>query len=445
MKRSLRLAPLLAILTLVTALLPFVLHQRLLLLTSTSSSKDTRNSSISTSYDWKNLLANNTAQTPSWTLFYHMYFPPNDAAGYQHAASIVQEQLQMVGTSFAAQRQQQQQQQSTSLYYTVIGDEIRNATWMQDLCRTNNLQCTQIQHLAEGQEDVTLQALYDYCQYEQRQDGTSNNNLSQVAVIYLHTKGSFHAAGPKFATQDIWRQLLTQAATHQNCLQAVTVGQCETCSLLLQPLPGIHYPGNMWTATCQHIVRLLPPNTFAKRMDKVVHAFTRIRDDRHARLNTTFFAQMPHMMGRMRFAAEHWLGSHPALQRPCDLSAHVTANLSRWLHPKESNKLSAANFTLGFTPTFPIDDAHWDYFRYGKRGHVVLSTPALRLRDYFLLPGQLFKFAHLYGAVPPADSWMWTWFPDANVWQEKIRLYGSKFWEVDSDDWLPVAVELVVT
>lgn len=150
-------------------------------------------------------------------------------------------------------------------------------------------------------------------------------------------------------------------------------------------------------------------------------------------------------MGRTRFAAEHWLGSHPALQTPCDLSAHITANLSAWLHPHETHLMASANFSLGTSPTFAIHHAHWDFFRYGKRGHVVLDTPALRLRDWFLLPGQLFKFATLYdGAVPPDHSWMWQWFPDAAVWRDKIRLHGPRFWEYDTDDWLPPVVNLVV-
>ena len=389
-----------------------------------------------------------------WTMFYHMYFPPynedeskeDHAAAYQHAADIAREQLNMVGHSFAtttttgstSSTSFRQDPPPTLLYYTVIGEPLHNQTWMQVLCRDNHLECVPLPYHVVGQEDVTLQALYEYC-----------HAFPSQSVIYLHTKGSFHSAGPKVATQDIWRQRLTEAATHRQCLEAVALqGRCETCSLLLQPLPGIHYPGNMWTAACSHIIRLLPPQTFDKRMDQVVGDFVRFREASHGRLNTTFFAQMPHMMGRTRFAAEHWLGSHPALRTPCDVSAHVTPNMSQWLHTPSSiatGALSSANFSLGLSPTFPIHDAHWDYFRYGKRGHVVLETPALRLRDYFLLPGQLFKFVHLYQQVPPDDSWIWRWFPDATLWQQRIQQYGLQFWKDETnDDWLPPAVELVV-
>ena len=405
----------LAVLTATTALLPFFLHFLL-----------TRNTLANGENDvWTRPIAE-VQQTAPWTLFYHVYFPPNDPDGYNHAARIVQEQLGMVGKSFATQ------DRKPILYYTVIGEKLKSQTWMNDLCRRNNLDCILLNQMAEGQEDVTLQSLYNFCKA-----------IPSQSVIYLHTKGSFHAGGPKFATQDIWRQRLTEAATHKLCLEAATTGeQCETCSLLLQPLPGIHYPGNMWTARCTHVRRLLPPDSFDKRMDQVVQAFKKLRDTRQ-RLNTTFFPQMPHMMGRKRFAAEHWIGSHPDLRCPCDLSAHVTANLSEWLHPT-SSAIGHADFSLGLSPTYPIDYEHWDYFRYGKRGHIVLETPALRLRDYFLLPGQLLKWYQLYHQTPPTDSWVWKWFPDATIWLEKTHSGGGSFWTEDPDDWLPPVIDLVV-
>ena len=407
-------------LTFVTALLPFFLHHALWL----SAVKPT------TSQDenvWKRPVEE-VVNTAKWTLFYHVYFPPNSTDGYRHAASIVQEQIGMLGQSFATKAH------APILYYTVIGEKLYNQTaFFHNLCRINNLKCIPIGHYLEGQEDLTLQSVYNFCQA-----------VPSQSVVYLHSKGSFHAEGPKFSTQDVWRQRLTEAATSQQCLEALTQkeGQiCETCSLLLQPLPGIHYPGNMWGARCTHVRRLLPPNSFAKRMDKVVNAFKVLRDTRK-RLDTTFFPQMPHMMGRKRFAAEHWIGSHPALLYPCDVSSKVTANMSEWLHPSEFPHLSSSNFRLGMSPTFPMDYEHWDYFRYGKRGKTVLETPALRLRDYFLLPGQLLKWVTLYGQAPPPESWIWTWFPDGQVWEEKISLYGLDFWTKDTDTWLPKPVTL---
>jgi hypothetical protein len=407
----------LAGLTLLTGLLPyFVLHHRLPVI------------SLALEEAWQRPLTEvlqSSQNAAPWTLFYHVYFPPDNDEGYQHAAAIVEEQLTMIGESYATSLAYS----PPVLYYTVIGSPLRNPTWMDDLCERNRLTCILLQHVTEGQEDVSLQALYNFCRA-----------VPSQSVVYLHSKGSFHASGPKFATQDVWRQRLTQAATHRLCLEATSSRNketCETCSLLLQPLPGIHYPGNMWTARCTHVRRLLPPTSFAMRMDEVVQAYKVLRD--RGRLNTTFFPQMPHMMGRKRFAAEHWLGSHPALRHPCDLSADVTANLSEWLH---SPSLSANDFALSSSPYFPIDNEHWDYFRYGKRGSQVLTTPSLRYRDYFLLPGQLLKWYTLYQVAPPADSWIWMWFPDADLWRRKINDLGVAFWKEDGDDWFPPPVAM---
>lgn len=421
----------LAVLVIVTALLPLLLHFRLDRIQFTKEEDDNAS--------WVRPLAEVKGTAP-WTLFYHIYLPPPDhkdpqGDGYEHASAIVDEQLSMVGQSFAASNGHK-----PVLYYTVIGDQFHNQTWFDDTCHRNNLNCILLRHARQGQEDVTLQSLYNFCKA-----------VPSQAVIYLHTKGSFHANGPKFATQDIWRQRLTQAATHYLCLTAVASGgdnndsqrQCETCSLLLQPLPGIHYPGNMFATRCTYVRRLLPPNGFAQRMDEVVQEYKKIRDSTK-RLNTTFFPQMPHMMGRNRFAAEQWIGSHPLLRSPCDVSAHVTANMSEWLHPTKTKTLSSTNFSLGQHPMYPIEYSHWDYFRYGKRGSTVLNNPALRLRDYFLLPGQLLKWYSLYRQVPPLDSWIWKWFPDSDVWLEKIREHGAAFWVHDDDDWLPPLVELSV-
>lgn len=407
-----RLPQILVFLATITALLPFLLHYNLIQSAPSHPEFELR-------YRLEEIQG-----TASWTLFYHIYLPNDGEQGYQHAINIVQEQLAMVGKSHALKSS------SPVLYYTVIGEKFRDQEWMDDTCRRNNLRCKLLRYMKEGQEDETLQSLYEFCKA-----------VPSQSVIYLHTKGSFHSSGPKFSTQDIWRQRLTEASTHGLCLDAVTTaGHCDTCSLLLQPLPGIHYPGNMWTARCTYVRRLLPPKSFADRMDKVVNTFKRLRDTRK-RLNTTFFPQMPHMMGRKRFAAEHWLGSHPSLLSPCDLSAHVTANMSEWLHPDEGDHLSPADFSLGHSPTYSIEFTHWDYFRYGKRGSTVLNSPALRLRDYFLLPGQLLKWQSLYQQLPPPNSWIWTWFPDADVWREKIRRYGNDFWREDTDDWLPPLID----
>ncbi|KAL7578827.1 hypothetical protein ACA910_016047 [Epithemia clementina (nom. ined.)] len=420
---------------------------------------------------------------PSWMIFYNIYVP-NETQGQAHALAIVAEQLQQIKNSYAVHGSSSSNKTETTtefvvhLFYNTIGtDHILKQTWMEQQVNTrrnNNGYKVQVhfgQHYNQANEDVTLQDLYDFCQVH-----------PQARAIYLHSKGSFHYYDPNmtnsstggdvkkpesFATQDKWRQLLTAAATSRHCLETTpstttttttttttsptpNLTTCDTCSLLFQPLPSCHYPGNMWVASCAHVRQLLPPMGFDVDMDRrVVQTMKRIRNDAGT-LQTQFFPQMPHMMGRKRFASEHWLGSHPSLLHPCHVTS--TANLSEWLHTFSSGQDDAVslfqsnnnrkdkknkmkeleqqhfqneNALPHMVPAYPapgfdISHKHWDFYRYGSRGTTVLQNETLRRRDYFLLPGQILKWYLLYGSVPPMTSWVYQWFPDGLYWQQKI-------------------------
>ena len=428
-----------------------------------------------------------------WMIFYNVYIP-NETSGQEHALAIIAEQMAQVRQSYAANgwnqtislssstqspRQDPPKELVVHLYYNTIGTHhVLTPEWMQHqftLQRdtpnrdggidTNSRARVQVHfghHFPEANEDVTLQDLYDFCKVHEK-----------ARVIYLHSKGTFHYNHPttsnnnttttnknnnnsnkpgEFVTQDRWRQLLTAAATSRHCLEQQTMtGKqekenrrnfvCDTCSLLMQPLPSCHYPGNMWVASCRYIQKLVPPMGFDTVMDRrVVKSFKHFRDTRGT-LQTHFFPQMPHMMGRKRFASEHWLGSHPSLLHPC----HVTsiANLSQWLHPLSQDKPQPKQrHTLldnqqiqeeplhmvpaHPAPGFPIDHEQWDFYRYGIRGPTVLHNDTLRRQDYFLLPGQLLKWYQLYGAAPPLQSWVWHWFPDGLYWQRQVLKYSQQ-------------------
>jgi hypothetical protein len=51
---------------------------------------------------------------------------------------------------------------------------------------------------------------------------------------------------------DNWRRSITAALSSDPCLTKMAEedfgesSTCDTCSLLSDPMPGLHYPGNMW-------------------------------------------------------------------------------------------------------------------------------------------------------------------------------------------------------
>lgn len=173
----------------------------------------------------------------------------------------------------------------TKLYYVTIGKSFHFPTCPE---------CHHLAHYDEGQENQTLQHLYDYC--------TANPS---ERVIYMHSKGSYHPS----KANDKFRSFLMNVFSEQ-CLQMSTLS-CNTCSVRFSPLPHHHSPGNMWMAECQYINMLATPSTFEAAMGRLLQqaAAAHIKP---------FPNDISWAVGSQRFSNEHWLHSHPS-NSPCDL------------------------------------------------------------------------------------------------------------------------------
>jgi dsRNA-specific ribonuclease len=205
----------------------------------------------------------NVSNIVPWVIFYHIYIPPRKGkVGQAKALEVVEEQLAQVAASrnnyyhlksaknnnnMTASQQQQQQQQhyhsitaSSSLvvwtvYYTTSGvANVITTSWMRQACRAHFLNCIPTEpHLLVGDEDVTLNHLYDYCQYHKQQEDESSvvdstrhdDDRAAVVVVYMHTKGTHHAAQGR---NDAWRRHLTAAVTYPDCLHAVSTSTTTT-------------------------------------------------------------------------------------------------------------------------------------------------------------------------------------------------------------------------
>ena len=142
---------------------------------------------------------------------------------------------------------------------------------------------TRIQHDDTGDEVGTLSLLWDYCK---------KNPDKKVA--YIHSKGSFHNNDENTKL----RKFLTRGALSKEC--ANLPFSCNVCSSRMSPLPHPHTSGNMWLARCDYIKRLKDPYQFETQM-----SFFGDPDDA--------------CVGTGRYAAEHWVHSHPSVM-PCDLA-----------------------------------------------------------------------------------------------------------------------------
>jgi hypothetical protein len=239
-------------------------------------------------------------------------------------------------------------------------------------------------HEKTGSELLTLDALWGFCQ----------DNPS-TTVAYLHSKGSFRP----IAANDVLRRLLTEAALSQDCFNSVTTARkysttddddnrendpttlCNTCSFRMSPFPHLHTPGNMWLAQCAYVRQLLKPSVFSQRMD----AYKPWSNEPYSG---------PHCVGVGRFAAEHWLHTHP-YNRPCDLYRQNT-------------------YSWGYAglPKLPLGDdwtgQNWNVSQ-APRFDKAIYMQAICLHMYNVSRA-LDQFQRLYQLTPAHDWWGWSWY-----------------------------------
>lgn len=214
---------------------------------------------------------------------------------------------------------------------------------------------TLLKHHINASEIVTLQSFWEYCQTHPTEK-----------VIYLHSKGSYHPS----EENDQMRGLLTKGALSNECAR-ISHETCNVCSYRFAPFPHPHTPGNMFLAHCSYVNKLIEPKVFTNDMDAV-----------EARLVTK---QETHgaCVGKGRWAAEHWVHSHPSV-KPCDLYNNAAF---AWGYDGLA-EYQEGDFDLAIAPRYHLDD--W------PRG-CEFSDLTHRLKEYRLL----------YNMTPGEDWWGW--------------------------------------
>lgn len=208
---------------------------------------------------------------------------------------------------------------------------------------------TILQQDVSGNEIETLGLLWDYC-----------NAHPQQKVVYIHSKGSFHPSEKNTAS----RQFLTRGVLSKECMNLPD--SCNVCSSRMSPIPHPHTPGNMWLARCRYVKELIDPRKFEEKMNMIpIHS-----------------KHLQPCIGQGRFAAEHWVHSHPTVSA-CDLSEDENYV---WGY----DHIPPADFemNLKMAPRFP-----YDYYVREGCGHKKQNrTKAIeegmsRLNEYKLLYG----------------------------------------------------------
>jgi hypothetical protein len=341
-----------------------------------------------------------------WTVFYHVYSPFG-----RNVTHIIDEQLRTVNESHAATSRSQS---LLKVYFSLVGDGSHlPKSVVEDICQNySNLQCELVHRAQQGNENLTLNAMYQYC--------LDNPDQNQT-VIYFHSKGSYHDT----VENQYWRRHLLSAITSADCLENMrgSGSRCNVCGLQFFPVWAFFFPGNFFVSRCSYISKLLAPNTFAEGMQNVSKEMLQLKKEGFFETNL-FNPHKEGTLGLDRYAWEHWVGSHPSI-RPCDLSP--TANFRAWVKPFHLSNISATqhrNFKWSLAPRVDIW-APWYRIQTGKRT-AVMADQDLRLREYFLLGGLLFKWNRLYPSSPvEEENWVYDWFPDGRqLWKKAVSRHG---------------------
>jgi hypothetical protein len=326
-------------------------------------------------------------------VFYHIYIPPDP----EHALSVIEEQLNQVGSASAVSTSSgpSAQYNSTTVFYNTIGKKV-NETFVEQVCQNNNLQCHYLNHYEKGFEFITLQDIQEFCTYTAIHD---NHN-----VVYLHSKGTFHSQ--KESNVHL-RRSMTTATTSNECHTALEQDTCNTCGLIFSAIRSPFYPGNFWAAQCRYIDQLLDPFEFRLKLEKATKRARRLRT--RGKLTLHLLPELPSTLGLGRYAAEFWAGSHPSI-RPCDVS---NPDKHTWKYWKNYD----ANFNdMDLAPAPREEISQTNLF--------LPKTTDERLREWFLLAGYIMKWYRLYNQVPSDDSWVWSYFPEGDIWKEAVKQHG---------------------
>jgi hypothetical protein len=232
-------------------------------------------------------------------------------------------------------------------------------------------------HHEEGSEVYTLERMRQYC-----------IRNPHHRVTYLHSKGSYHAS----TLNDNWRKVLTAAALSKDCIDPPD-RQCTVCSAMFFTQFTLFVPGNMFTASCGYVSKLLSPvDDFPNRHTEAIAEVLLLRLRRQ--ITTFSLYDRKDYYGLDRYNAEHWIASHPDVV-PCDLSDRANISGFQYNAPSLSE--------LGKWTLYP---RHW-----GIGGDIpdirrrLFSDSRLRRREYFLLPGFIVKWLRIYGTFPSPESW----------------------------------------
>jgi hypothetical protein len=187
---------------------------------------------------------------------------------------------------------------------------------------------------------------------------------------------------------------------------------CNLCGLQFFTQFTFFIPGNIFTAHCGYVQKLLPLEEFHVKHESAVKKILLLRA--RNQLKSSLLWDQRDYFGLDRYSEEHWIGSHPDVW-PCDTDP--VGNLSNVFH----GILQETDFRWGMGPrNAGICGGINDDLQEKVRANSHLSR-----REILFLPGLLVKWFELYGRAPRSMSWIWEFFPDGAFWKSGVMKHGD--------------------
>jgi hypothetical protein len=72
------------------------------------------------------------------------------------------------------------------------------------------------------------------------------------------------------------------------------------------------------------------------------------------------------------------------------------------------------------SPIYLADKSDWEERESRSRKKRTISV-----REYYYLAGNILRWMRLYEKLPDANSWVWEWFPDGQLWEAAAWTLGE--------------------
>ena len=159
----------------------------------------------------------------------------------------------------------------------------------------------------------------------------------------------------------------------------------------------------MWSARCDYVQKLISPFDLYSRNLK---AYREKPNAMAANFFTSKNFALKYSLGEGRFAAQQFISNHPSMI-PCSFTRPMDAPNAIWSADPPGDFYS--NYVIHVEKPLTIEE---------------IMVNDNHLREWYLLPGILWRYYSLYNEIPSPESWIWKHYPDGETWKATIEILG---------------------